>query len=106
VPEASHPDGHPGSHRRPRHGSQLGHKSARSRCSSSPTQAVSGSNYATSPRPSGTTSTAKLTCWSADAADRLPQPRRGHTAPDGRPACSLTDLGRTAVELIRRAAGA
>jgi hypothetical protein len=103
--EPFHPDGHPGRHRQPRRGSQLGHKSeiallliadaggdqvhlrdipARER------------HYVNS-KAVVLEEMALIVCDYADADT---------PAPDGGPTYSLTDLGRTTVELIRGAASA
>ena len=101
--EAFHPDGHPGSHRSPRRGSQLGHKSEIALL----LIADAGGN--------------RVHLRDIPAADRHYVDSKAHVleqmalivcrypdeetpTPDNGPTYGLTDLGRTTVDLIRNAA--
>jgi len=100
-----HPDGHPGRHRRPQRGSQLGQKSeiALLLIADAGGQQVHLRDIAAAERHYVNSKAhvleqmALIVCHHPDAETR---------APDGRATYSLTDLGRTTVELIRSAAGA
>jgi hypothetical protein len=104
MPEASHPDGHPGRHRQPRRGSQLGRKSEiallliaeagghRVHLRDIPARER---HYVTS-KAGVLEEMALIVCH--DPGENTP-------ASDNRPTYSLTDLGRTTVDLIRSAAG-
>ena len=105
MPEPMHPDGHPGNHRRPRRGSQLGHKSeiALLLIADAGGQWVRLSDIAAAERHYVNSKAhvleqmALISCHNSSVD--MP-------AADGRPTYSLTDLVRATVELIRNAAGA
>lgn len=104
MSEAIHPDGHPGTHRRPRRGSQLGHKSEiallliataggqRVHLRDVPAQ----ERHYVNSKAGVLEQMALIVCHDADVDTPVP---------DNRPTYSLTDLGRTTVDLIRSAAG-
>src|SRR5712691_10064932 len=103
--EASHPEGHPGRHRQPRRGSQLGRKSETALLLLIAEAGGHRVHLRDIPAPQRHYVNGKagvleemalIVCH--DLGDDLP-------AADSRPTYSLTDLGRTTVDLLRSAAG-
>jgi hypothetical protein len=104
MPEASHPDGHPGRHRQPRRGSQLGRKSEIALLLIAE---AGGHQVHLRDIPARERHYLNSKAGVLEGIALIVSQYADEDAPtaDGRPTYSLTDLGRTTVDLIRSAAG-
>ena len=105
MSEAMHPDGQPDGHRRPRRGSQLGHKSeiALLLIADAGGQQVHLNDL---PAQDRRFVNSKAVVLEQMALITSHGSVGDSSASGGRPMYSLTELGRTTVELLRAAAGA